>query len=405
MSARLAVIGIGEDGLAGLGPRAHSLLDAAELLIGGARHLAFLGDDPRPRIAWRSPLEATLEEIRAAADRRAVVLASGDPSWFGVASLLRRSFGDAIEIVPAVSAFQLACARLGWPLEATSCISLHGRPIDALHRQLGRGGRLLALTGGADDPPAIAALLTAAGFGAARLLVLERIGGRHERLREGTAARPPEPPHDLLNVVALDLTGAGLPLGRPAVPGLPDDAFAHDGQITKREVRAVTLAALAPRPGELLWDIGAGAGSVAIEWLRAAADMSAIAIERESARAARARANASSLGVPQLRVLEAEAPGCLQGLPEPQAVFVGGGIAAAGVLDAGWAALGPGGRLVANAVTLDGEAALLAFRAARGGELTRLQVSRAEPIGGLLAWRPSMAITQLSVSKSCVAAS
>jgi len=405
VSPRLAIVGIGEDGLAGLGPRGRSLLAAAELLVGGARHLAFLGDDPRPRLAWRSPLDATLEAIRAAGERRVVVLASGDPSWFGVAGLLRRSFGAGIAIVPGVSAFQLACARLGWPIEATTCMSLHGRPLDALRRQLVRGQRVLALTSGADDPPAIAALLAGAGFGAAPLIVLERLGGPHERVRQGTAARPPEPPHDPLNIVAIDLTGACLPSGLAAIPGLPDDAFAHDGQITKREVRAVTLAALAPRPGELLWDIGAGAGSVAIEWLRAAAATEAVAIERDPARAARARANALSLGVPQLRVLEAEAPGCLHGLPEPEAVFVGGGVAAAGLLDAGWAALGPGGRLVANAVTLDGEAALLAFRAARGGALTRLQVSRAEPVGGLLAWRPSLPVTQLSVFKTCAVAS
>lgn len=398
----LTVVGIGADGLEGLGGRARAALGRAELLVGGARHLAFLPEDGRPRLAWRSPLAATLDEIAGWRGRPVAVLATGDPFWHGVGRLLLGRFPrEELAILPHVSAFQLACSRLGWPLEETRPLSLHGRPLDRLRRHLAPSRRLLVLTADGEAPGAIGALLAQAGFGASRAWVLEELDGPAERVRALTAADLPGRRFADLNLLALELAGPDLHPG----PGLPDERFRHDGQLTKAEIRAVTLAALAPRDGELLWDVGAGAGSVAIEWLRAGRAMRAVAVEREPERARRIALNARELGVPELEVVQGAAPEALAGLPSPDAIFVGGGLAAPGLLDRCWDKLRPNGRLVANAVTVAGEAALLAFHAGRGGKLLRLALSRAEAVGGQLVWRPAVPVTQLSARKTCGAAS
>jgi precorrin-6Y C5,15-methyltransferase (decarboxylating) len=403
--AWLSVVGIGEDGYEGLNPRARGALDGAECLVGGRRHLALLPEDGRPRISWRSPLAGTIGEIARWRGRPTAVLASGDPLWHGVGRLLTRSFGNReVAVLPGVSAVQLSAARLHWPLEEVAVVSLHGRPLDRLRRLLAPGARLLVLTSDGAAPAAIAGLLVAMGLGPARLLVLERLGGPAERVVEGTADGL-EGEFAPLNLVAIECPKGPGPTAAVAVPGLPDEAYDHDGQLTKREVRAATLAALAPCEGELLWDIGAGAGSIAIEWLRAGSRMRAVAIERDPARAARIRTNGDLLGVPELELVESAAPACLAGLPKPDAVFVGGGVAVPGLLKAAFGALPGGGRLVANAVTIEGEAALLAFRAAHGGSLTRIAIARAESAGTRLAWRALAPVTQLLVTKTCGAAS
>ena len=397
----LSLIGIGADGPDGLGGPARAALAQALLLAGGARHLALLPEDGRPRLRWRSPLADSLDELLAWRGRPVAVLATGDPLWHGIGSLLlRRLPPDELRVLPHVSSLQLACARLGWALEGVTTLSLHGRPLDRLRRQL-LPGRLLLLTADGAAPAAIGAILVEAGFGASTAWVLEELAGPAERVHRLPAADLIGRRFADLNLVALELRGRGLPLG----PGLPDMAFAHDGQLTKAEIRAVTLMALAPLPGGLLWDVGAGSGSVAIEWLRAGPGMRAVAIERDPARAARIAHNARGLGVPELLVRQGEAPAALDGLEPPAAIFVGGGAAAPGLLDACWAKLRPDGRLVANCVTVAGEAALLAFHARHGGRLLRLALSRAEPIGGRLAWRPAMPVTQLSTGKTCGAAS
>jgi precorrin-6Y C5,15-methyltransferase (decarboxylating) len=361
------------------------------------------------RVLWRSPLADTLGDILARRARATtVVLASGDPLWYGVGRFVLRHIPvDEVTILPHVSAFQEACSRLGWALEEVQALSAHGRPLERLCRHLRPGARLLVLTDDGSGPVEAAALLRESGYGDSRIWVLEELGGPGERVSvttaselAGTGTRYAD-----LNLLALDLAAdPGIAVPAP-VPGLADAFYRHDGQLTKAEVRAVTLAALAPLEGELLWDVGAGAGSVAIEWLRAGRAMRAVAIERDPVRAERIADNARRLGVPELEPCRGEAPGCLDGLPEPDAIFVGGGISIPGLLDRCWSSLAAGGRLVANAVTVRGEAALLAFHAEHGGRLLRLALSRAETVGGQLVWRPAVPVTQLATRKPCVAAS
>lgn len=390
----LSIVGIGEDGAAGLSPASTQLVRSAELVFGGARHLALAGDlvtgEAHP---WPSPFSEGMDQVLAARGRAVCVLASGDPFLHGVGATLARHVPAAqMQVVPAPSAFSIAAARLGWALQDVACISLHGREIARIRPHLHPGARILALTSDGDGPAALATLLASLGFGASPLTVLEALGGPRERIRQARADAFDLDAIAALNLVALEVRGAGavLHLGR----GLPDDLFEHDGQITKREVRALTLSALAPRRGERLWDIGAGAGSIAIEWLLCDPSLCAIAIEQDPARAARIARNALALGVPHLRIVEGAAPNALSGLPKPDAIFVGGGGSEEGVLDAAIFDLKPGGRLVANAVTLETEALLLALRARLGGDLVRIALSRAAPVKDMNGWRPAMPVTQ-----------
>lgn len=393
----IEIVGIGEDGLAGLGDRARALVRDAELLVGGARHLALVPDHRGDRLAWRSPLVDTLAELERQRHRRIVVLATGDPLWFGIGRLLLQHFGpQEVRVHPHPSAFQLACARLGWPLDRAVTVSLHGRPLASLRRWLQPGRRILALTDGGEAPVRIARMLVEDGFAGARLHVLQHMGGPDETVARGTAADLADSePFAALNLVAIELPEDAVAVGASPLPGLPDRLYAHDGNITKAEVRAVTVAALAPRPGLLLWDVGAGSGAVAIEWMRAAAGARAIAIEQRPERAARIRINAERLGVPELELVTARAPAALEGLPPPDVVFVGGGLAGGDLLERCCERLRPGGRLVANAVSVEGEAALHAFVSRHGGMLRRLAVQRAEPAGGAHVWRALAPVTQL----------
>jgi precorrin-6Y C5,15-methyltransferase (decarboxylating) len=328
------------------------------------------------------------------------VLASGDPMFHGIGATLARLVGpDRLDVVPHPSSVSLACARLGWPVDGVEVVNACGRPLARVRRVLAPGARILVLGEDATTPGALAALLVDTGYGASTLTVLAQLGGPGERRAHGSAHDWTHPPDDPLNVVAVAcVADPGAPV-RGEVPGLPDDAYDHDGQLTKREVRAVTLAHLAPRPGELLWDVGAGNGSIGIEWSRAHRTCRAVAVESHDARAARIAANADALGVPSLRVVHGRAPAALAGLPAPDVVFLGGGLTSPGVLDACWAALRPGGRLVANAVTLEAEAVLAAEYARRGGALTRVAVSRSAPVGGFTGWRPAMPVTIWSTTK------
>jgi precorrin-6Y C5,15-methyltransferase (decarboxylating) len=405
MNRWLSVVGIGEDGIAGLNPAARALIETAELLIGGARHLAMVPLAMAPldrteRLVWHRPFADTLRDIAARRGSRVTVLASGDPLWYGVGALLERRFSiDEMTIVPHPGAFSLAASRLGWAIDACTALSLHGRALDSLRLHLAPGARLLLLSNDGMTPRDVAGLLSASGWGPSRLTVFEHLGGEREAVFRDTADCWGERRAADLNTIALEcVAGPGArPLSRLA--GLPDDAFEHDGQLTKREIRAVTLLRLAPLAGEMLWDIGAGCGSIAIEWVRAIAGGSAIAIERDAARAAMIAQNAARLGVPGLRICVAPAPGALAGLPAPNAVFIGGGIASPGLLDAAWTVLRPGGRLVANVVSIEGELVLLDWRLRHGGELTRIAVSRAERLGAHHAWRPSLPVTQFFAEK------
>jgi precorrin-6Y C5,15-methyltransferase (decarboxylating) len=396
----LSVVGIGEDGLAGLAPPARALVDAAEVLAGGARHLAMVPDDGRERLAWPTPLDGLIDEILRRRGRRVCVLATGDPLCYGVgAKLARRVPIGEMTIVPAPSAFSLACARLGWSLPDIDTLTLHGRPVETMHPFVLPGARLLLLGRDGGTPAEVAALLAARGYGASRITVLEHMGGAAERRIEGTAAEWRHPRGADLATIAVEcVAGTDAPLF-PRSPGLPDEAYRHDGQLTKRELRAVTLAALMPVPGQLLWDVGAGAGSVAIEWMRADPRCRAVAIERDPARRTLIAANAAALGAPRLDIVAGEAPAALAGLPAPDAVFIGGGLGAPGLAESCWRALRPGGRLVANAVTVEGEAALAALRGAVGGELARISIARGEPVGRRTGWRALMPVTQFAARK------
>lgn len=390
----LSIVGIGEDGADGLSATAQSLIAQAEVVFGGRRHLDladdFIRGEARP---WPTPF--SVAEVVAARGRRVCVLASGDPFLHGVGSTLAAHVPAAeMTVMPAPSAFSLAASRLGWPLPDVRSLSLHGKPIDLIRPHLHPGARLLALTSNDEGPAEVARLLTDTGFGRSRLHVLEALGGPREKVRDAVAEGFALTDVDALNVLAVEVVAGPGARVLPRAAGLPDDLFEHDGQITKREVRALTLSALAPRRGERLWDIGGGSGSVSIEWLLADPSLTATAIEAKPERAARIRRNAVTFGVPDLAVVEGKAPDALADLPTPDAVFIGGGATVPGVLEAALKALRPGGRLVINAVTLETEALALARQTALGGTLTHIAISRAAPLAGMTAWRPAMPIVQ-----------
>ncbi len=386
----LAVIGLGDDGLNGLAPAARALLDSAELIVGGSRHLALLPESGADRMPWASPFADSLPRLLERRGRRVCVLASGDPQWFGVGATLARLVPPGeMTILPHPGAFSLAAARLGWALQDCRCLTAHGRPLLALPLYFHPGARLLVLSENRHTPALLAALLRERGWGSARLTVLEHLGGAAERRLEGSAEAWPHAPGADLNTIAVALERGPV---QPLVPGLPDALFRHDGQLTKRETRAVTLAALAPWPGAVLWDLGAGCGSIAIEWMRAGGR--AVAVERDAARRALIAHNAAALGVPELEIVAGTLPRALDGLtPAPDAVFIGGGLTSDDLLRRAWASLPPGGRLAANSVTAESEALLLAWQARHGGEMIRLAVSRLEAVGRFHGWQPLRPVT------------
>lgn len=392
----MTIIGIGEDGLAGLGDEAKRAISSAAVVFGGKRHIALaetaITGESR---FWLSPFERSVDEVVALRGAAVVVLASGDPFFFGVGVTLGRRIGrEEMRVIPAPSAFSLAASRLGWALQDVVTVSLHGRSLDLIRPHLQPGSRVIALTSDERGPEALAQLLTEEGFGTSRLTVLEALGGERERVTGAVASGFAISGIDPLNVCAIEVQADATARVLPLASGLDDGLFEHDGQITKREIRAVTLSALAPRRGELLWDIGGGSGSVSIEWMLADPAMRAIAVEAAPERAARILRNAARFGVPDLRVVEGAAPVALEGLPTPDAIFIGGGGSEDGVMEAALSALRLGGRLVANAVTTEMEVVLLACQAKLGGSLTRIEIARASPVGRMTGWKPAMPVTQ-----------
>ena len=392
----LSIVGIGEDGVEGLSATARALVSGADIVFGGERHLKLASPLIKGRAsAWPSPFAGGIDAVLKARGSQVCVLASGDPFNYGVGSVLAgRVPPEETLVVPAPSAFSLAAARLCWALPETALVSLHGRELSRIRPHLHHGARILALTSDSEGPEALARLLTEIGFGTSRMTVLEALGGGNERVRSAAAESFDLSGIAALNTVAIEVKASANANVIPFSAGLDDALFEHDGQITKRDIRAVTLSSLAPLRGQLLWDVGAGSGSVAVEWMLAHPSMRAAAIEARADRAARINRNAAALGVPGLEVIEGRAPEALSGLAAPDATFVGGGASQEGVLDAAIAALRSGGRLVANAVTLETEALLIARHAALGGTLTRIAVSRADAVGGKMAWRAAMPVTQ-----------
>ena len=399
----LSIVGIGEDGADGLSPVAQKLIAAAELVVGGKRHLALASGLIRGRtLAWPSPIGEAMPEIEKHRGRPVVVLASGDPFHYGVGDMLLRSIPAAETLcLPQSSAFSLAAARLGWSLQDVALASLHGRALEGIVRHLQPGARILALSWDGETPARLAKLLVERGMGSSSVTVLEAMGGARERVRHAVAKDFDLGEVAPLNTIALEISASPEATVLGLAPGLDDGLFEHDGQLTKREVRAVTLSALAPRQGELLWDVGLGAGSIAIEWLLRHPSLKAIGIEDQPERAGRAARNAAALGTPDLLIVQKRAPEAFADLPRPDAVFIGGGLSDPGVFEAAWSALKSGGRLVANAVSLQSEARLIEFFQRHGGELVRLEVAKAGKAGsgGVFVWRPAAPIVQWRARK------
>ena len=394
----LHIVGIGEDGMDGLTPATRAVVEAAEIIVGGDRHHNLSDSVNAERVAWPSPFDALIDTLRGYQGRRVVVLATGDPLWFSVGARIGREI-DPAQIVyhPQLSAFQLAAARMGWSMADVEQLTVHGRPVEQMIAFIQPGARLLILTTGAETPGQIAGFLTERGFGASSMSVLAAMGGEDEARFDGVAEswdhQVPE-----FNTLAVECVAAPDAALLPRVPGLSDELFQSDGTMTKREVRAATVAKLMPMRGALLWDIGTGSGSVAIEWMRAARYARAIGIEPRADRRAMAAENALALGAPRLEIIAGDAPDCLEGLEAPDAIFVGGGMSEE-VFDGAWAALRPLGRFVANAVTLETESLLTKLHEKHGGDLARIHIDRAEAVGPYRGWRPSMPVTQWSLVK------
>ncbi len=397
----LAIVGIGEDGVEGLTAKARGLIESAALVVGGKRHLQLAQSLIRGEaMAWASPIADTIPILLARRDRPVAVLASGDPFYFGVGSKLARHVPAAeMIVVPQVSSIALAAGRLGWSQPDVETVTLCGRPLETIRPRLRDRARLLVLSAGAETPAEVAAYMTQHGFGPSRLHVFEAVGGPHERCRTTTAAG-----FDLAGIGPLNLIGVEVEAevgvrSLPTVPGRSEDWFENDGQITKAEIRAITLASLGPAPEETLWDIGCGSGSVSIEWLLACPAAKAVAVDRRRDRLDRAGRNAASLGVPRLDLCEGMAPDVFSTLPAPNAVFLGGGAGDPAVLAGAWGALPTGGRLVANAVTLETQTALSDAFQRHGGRLTRIAIERLEPVGSMHGFRPAMTVLHYAVTK------
>jgi precorrin-6Y C5,15-methyltransferase (decarboxylating) len=401
MSRWLSIVGIGEDGFDALTPAARALIENADLVIGGKRHLAMLPENGNTHMPWPQPLHDAVNDLPSHKDKKVCIVSTGDPFCYGIGRLVSSKVPiSEVTVVPAPSAFSLACSRLGWAMAEIDTLTLHGRPGPLLEPAIQPGVRLLILSQTSETPSEVAERLKARGFGDSMLHVLERLGGARERIRSATAAEWAYHDSDPLHVIGVECVAGPDARHLSRFEALPDDAYRHDGQLTKQEVRSATLAALAPAPGQLLWDVGAGCGSIGIEWMRRDRRNRALAIEPKTERRTFIAENALALGTPGLAVIDGTAPGALKDLEAPDAVFIGGGLSTDGVFDACWDALRPGGRLVANAVTLESEQRLLSLYETNGGSLTRIAVSRAEPVGRLTGWKPMMPVTQWAVTKS-----
>ncbi|SNS92602.1 precorrin-6Y C5,15-methyltransferase (decarboxylating) [Geodermatophilus saharensis] len=399
--APVVVVGIGADGWDGLAPTSRAEVERADVLLGSARQLDLVPPEvTAERVPWPSPLtEALPGLVDEHAGRAVVVLASGDPMLSGIGTTLTRLLGaERVRVLPAPSSVSLACARLGWAVEETEVVTLVGRPIELLHPHVQPGRRLLVLGSDGETPAQVAALLSARGYGQSLVTVLGGLGGPDEEVRTGTAATWSQPAPALV-VTAVECRADRGTMPLPTTPGLPDGAYESDGQLTRSEVRAVTLSRLAAVPGQLLWDVGAGSGSIGIEWMRAHPTCRAVAVEASAERAGRIARNAARLGVPYLRVVHGHAPEVLARLGAPDAVFIGGGLTTPLLVESCWDALPPGGRMVANAVTVESEAVLARWHAQVGGDLVRVEVQRAEPVGSFTGWKPAMPVTIWSVTR------
>lgn len=398
----LNVIGLGEDGLSGLSTSARSLIDHAEILVGGDRHLKMLPElpeDRRSRLVWSTPIETSIQQIMNLRGKAVCVLASGDPLWFGIGTtLLKRIPIEEVAVIPSTSTFSLICARLGWSLHEVETLSLCGRPASLLQPYIYPNAKLLILSAGKETPQLVAKILCDRYFSNSKITILEHLNGTKERIIATFAHQYQDFPEFAdLNAIAVECIPQTEARILSRMVGLPDEAYLHDGQLTKREVRAITLSALAPNAGEMLWDVGAGCGSIGIEWMRSHPRCQAIAIEK--LRTHFIAENAIALGTPHLKIIEGKAPEILQGLPTPDAIFIGGGATVPDLLETCWASLPSQGRVVANVVTLEGEQKLFQWQQQYGGTLTQISIGRAEAIGTFRGWKPMRPVTQWKAIK------
>jgi precorrin-6B C5,15-methyltransferase / cobalt-precorrin-6B C5,C15-methyltransferase len=397
----LTIIGIGEDGWDGLSTKARHAVHSAENIIGSKRTLAMLPELNAKPMEWPQPFSRVIEQVKPLSGRPTVMLATGNPMNFGAARKILEFVPKAeVEIIPHLSAFSLAAARMGWSLPDCDCFTIHGRPAANLETFIQPDAKLLVLT---EDETSIAEAcrrLLARGFERSEITVLENMGGDSERVTSFAASAQPQAEWSPLNCLAIHCVAGPRAKIWSRVAGLPDDVFQHDGKITKREVRAATLAALAPAPDQILWDVGAGSGSIGIEWMRSTRGCEALAIEPLEDRRAMIASNADQLGTPRLKIVAGDAPAAYEGLPRPHAVFIGGGLSDHGTFEGAWEALRSGGNLVANTVTIEGDTVLYALQKKHGGDLVRMEVSTLTNVGGMRALRPRMAVLQWRVVKS-----
>jgi precorrin-6B C5,15-methyltransferase / cobalt-precorrin-6B C5,C15-methyltransferase len=400
MNKWLTIVGMGEDGWEGLSNRARLAIKSTDVIVGAKRLLAYLPKTKAEIHDWPQPFSAVVEQIKPLAGRNTVILATGDPMNFGVTrKLLEFIPFEEMNIIPQVSAFSLAAARMGWSLPDCDCFTIHGRPAANVETFIQPNARLIVLTEDGTSVAEVCRRLIARGFGDSTITVLENMGGDAERISNFTANTNPNLDWSPLNVVAVHCIAGPQAKIFPRVAGLPDEAFIHDGQLTKREVRAATLAALAPAPDQVLWDIGAGCGSVSIEWMRSTRGCEAFAIEHNEDRLKMIATNADQLGTPRLNVIAGKAPEVLDGLRAPDAVFIGGGVGNDGVFDKAWQTLNSGGRMVCNVVTIEGEMHLYDLQEKYGGELVRMDVSTLAYVGPYRAMKPRMSVVQWRVTK------
>lgn len=400
MTAWLTIIGIGDDGLEGLKAEARQALDQAGLIVGGERHLAMLPEDGREKKSWPSPLQQLVDEIMARRGDPVCILATGDPMHYGIGVTFAKHVPpQEMTVYPSLSAFSLAAARMGWDLAKTEAVTLHGRPLASLVSHLAPDRRIFALSDSGKTPAEVAALLVSLGYGPSELTVLEHMGGPEEAVHGGNATDFTTTNFRDFNTLAIHCRAEADTRPLSTAPGLADDAFLHDGQLTKKEIRAATVSALEPMPGQLLWDIGAGSGSVGIEWMRAAAHGRTIAIEAVTKRVRLIEQNRVNLGVPELKIIEGSAPEACTDLPDPDAIFIGGGILTDGLFERCWSALKPKGRIVINTVTVQGEHELFHLHREYGGDLVRLSISHAGAIGRFTSWKPLRQVTQYKLVK------
>ncbi|WP_025899667.1 precorrin-6y C5,15-methyltransferase (decarboxylating) subunit CbiE [Sneathiella glossodoripedis] len=401
MKPWLHIIGVGDEGLEHLSPELLSVIQSAELIIGGDRHLSMIPATISAKtMSWPSPLMKLVEDVIGMAGKQVVILATGDPMHFGIGvTFAKRLKPEDYKIYTSPSAFSLAAARLGWDLSQVTKLTLHGRPLELIIPHLFEGAKILALSDNGETPSKLAKLLVDLGYASSSLCVLEHMGGVSENQITLPAKDWIGKNAADLNTIAITCEKSLKELTHSTAPGLNDEAFSHDGQLTKKEIRSITLSALNPIPGLLLWDVGAGSGSIGIEWMRQNPLNRAIAVEHNESRLLHIEKNRRTLGVPALQIVKGMAPQALDGLKHPDRIFIGGGLSLEGLFEACWSSLKSGGILVANTVTIEGEKIAFDLFDKYDGELSRLNVSRANKIGGFTSWKPYRQVTQLRLIK------